>query len=130
MDFHLVGHLLVLPSGKILEITDQKYNVPGINNLYTTKNNKSVYKVTYIPYQHKLINELDPMDLSTEGSSEQEVNSLVPNLSLEDYFEELKQAKEDQDFEAEINDTSEMLIQTECGDTIVPRSLVDKTEKS
>lgn len=44
------------------------------------------------------------MDRSTLGSGNEEVNSLVPDLSLEDYFNELNQAKDDQDYDSEIND--------------------------
>lgn len=130
MDFHLVGHLIVLPSGKIYEITDQRYSVPGINNIYTSKNEKSVYKITCVQYQPKLMNELDQKDISTLGSEVEEANSMVPNLSLEDYFEELNQVKEDQDFEAEINDTQERVIQQECGIKKISTSVVDKSEKS
>lgn len=109
-DMHLVGSLVVLPSGKILEITDQTFNVQGINNIYSSKNDKSVYQLTCVQYQHKLYDELDEMDTSTIGSDFEEVNSMVPDKTLEDYFHELSQQKDDQDFEAEINDTSSMLV--------------------
>lgn len=130
LDFHLVGHLVVLPSGKIYEITDQRFSVPGVNNLFTSKNDKTVYKVTCVQYQPKLINELDQMDISTFGSSEEEVESYVPDLSLEDYFEELNQAHTDQEFEAEVNDTQEKIINTDIGTKKISTSIIDTTEKS
>lgn len=132
MDYHLIGHLVVLPSGKIMEITDQQYEVPGINNIYQSKNQKSVYKISTVSYRPKLHDELDEMDISTLGQEVDSVDQLIPDKSLEDYFDELSDIKLDQEFESEVNDTASRVIQD--GDCLVQdvlkTSIVDTSEKA
>lgn len=131
MDKHLIGSLIVLPSGKILEVTNQEYEVPGVNNLYQSKNSKSAYKLSCVVYQPKLHNELDEMDTSTLGSDEESVDGYIPDMSIQDYFDELTDQKEDQDYEAEINDIQTRLVLEEgCPDKEIPVQLIDDSEKS
>lgn len=129
-DFQLIGHLVVFPSGKIYEITDQKFSVPGVNNLYTTKNDKSAYKITLVPFQSKLTNELDQMDLSTIGQDFEDVQGFVPDSTLEDYFEEFKNMKHDQDLEAEILDQVQVIQEPKRNPELIDKSIVDNSETS
>lgn len=62
----IVGNLIVLPSSKVFEITSIEWMVPGVNNLFTFADEKSVYKLSCKPYEFKLINELDHKDLVSE----------------------------------------------------------------
>lgn len=47
-----VGDLILLPSGKWLEIVDIEVKVPGINNMYVYKNQKNVYILKCKPYSY------------------------------------------------------------------------------
>jgi hypothetical protein len=40
----IIGNLIILPNSRILEITHVEYEVPGINNLYTSSAQKNAYK--------------------------------------------------------------------------------------
>lgn len=64
VDFRLLqSQLIIFPNNKIMEITDVDPCVPGVNNLFTNGNEKSVYKLTCVPYAPKIITELDPEHL-------------------------------------------------------------------
>lgn len=60
----LQSQLIIFPNNKIMEITDVDPCVPGVNNLFTHGNEKSVYKVTCKPYAPKIINEIDPTHIT------------------------------------------------------------------
>lgn len=140
MDYHLVGHLLILPSGKILEITDQQHDVPGINNIFVSKNMKSVYKVTCVSYQPKIADELDDVNYlgDLEDIRPDDSMNYVPEKTLEDYFDELEEHALDREYEAEINDTETQLQNLldrdqdtlPCTKEEVHTQLVDDTEKA
>lgn len=91
----LYGNLVVMPNNKIMEVTDVQFEVPGVNNLFTFKNAKSVYKLTLKPYAVKLTDEIDTGDIS--------VDPLVDYTTLDNYFNELLDVKISQDTEMEIN---------------------------
>ena len=59
----IVGNLIVLPSNKVMEVTNLDWMVPGINNLFTYIDEKSVYKLTCVPYEFKLADETEHKDL-------------------------------------------------------------------
>jgi hypothetical protein len=48
---HGIGDLVVLPSGKVFEITDIENQVPGMNNAFVYANQKNVYTLKCKPYQ-------------------------------------------------------------------------------
>lgn len=54
----VVGKLIVLPNDKVMEITNIEWMVPGINNLFVYKDEKTVYKLFCVPYSFKLTDEL------------------------------------------------------------------------
>lgn len=91
----LYGNLVVMPNNKIMEVTDVQFEVPGVNNLYTFKNAKSVYKLTLKPYAVKLTDEIDTSDISVDPDEDYS--------TLDNYFNELLDVKISQDNEMEIN---------------------------
>lgn len=87
----VIGNLIILPSGGIIEITDCQYEVPGISNLYAAPDNKNAYKLSCTTYNQKPQNEID-----TETAAESNF------VTLENYFNELIDGNEAQDTEASI----------------------------
>lgn len=95
LDFkELYGNLVVMPNNKIMEVTDVQFEVPGVNNLFTYSNAKSVYKLTLKPYAAKLTDEINTADISVDEN--------VDYSTLENYFDELLDIKTTQDNEMEI----------------------------
>ena len=90
----LYGNLIVMPNNKIMEVTDVQFEVPGVNNLFTFKNAKSVYKLTLKPYAVKLTDEIDTGDISVDPDEDYS--------TLDNYFNELLDVKISQDTEMEI----------------------------
>lgn len=117
----IVGNLLVFPNNKVMEITQSSFVVPGVNNLFTYKDEKSVYKLTCKPYDFKLINEIDSFDVSTEEN--------VPYESLDSYFNELIDRKDDQTEESTIKPQVTTVDVGEAVDKKVKKPIIDKSEK-
>ena len=106
---NLIGNLVVLPNNKIMEITNFDFCTPGVNNLFTFNNAKSVYKLTLVPYNVKINDELNTVDImhkDTENLGE------VKYDTLDKYFDELINIKNEQDFETEIKDTVQVVQKT------------------
>lgn len=114
----VVGNLIVLPNNKIMEITHQQATVPGVNNLFTYNDTKSVYKLTAKPYDFKLINELDNVDIDFEN------DVTAPYESLDHYFQELIDQSVAQDTEAEVTPQ----VPVNVNNTLVQKPIVDRTE--
>ena len=91
----VIGNLIILPSGGIVEVTDCQFEVPGVSNLYTNIDNKNVYRLTCITYNNKQQNEIDPINKTQSNF-----------VTLENYFEELITGNEAQDTEATNEDSS------------------------
>jgi hypothetical protein len=47
-----IGDLIVLPSGKVMEVTELEAQVPGVNNMFVYDNNKNVYMLKCKPYNY------------------------------------------------------------------------------
>lgn len=116
----ITGNLIIFPNNKIMEITDTDSVVPGVNNLFTFNDAKSVYKLTCKPYATKLTDELDPTDIS--------VDSEVPYESLDHYFDELISVSDAQDTEAEVTEQVPTVIKVGDTDTIVNKPIVNNDE--
>ena len=117
----ITGNLIIFPNNKIMEITDTDATTPGVNNLFTQSDAKSVYKLTCKPYFAKLSTELSPTDISYEAGDSYD--------TLDNYFEELVNIKTDQDEEAEITPQSTKVHKTDGDfDTKTEEAIVDKTE--
>lgn len=112
----IVGNLIVLPNNKVMEIVSQDVTVPGVNNLFTYNDAKSVYRLTCKPYDFKLINEIDNVDIS--------VDPTVPYETLDTYFQELIDTSVAQDQEAEVTPQ----VTVNVNNTKVQKPIVDKSE--
>lgn len=55
----LTGCILVFPNSKRMEITDCVFVTPGINNLFLYSNEKSVWKLTCVPYAEQLHSQIE-----------------------------------------------------------------------
>lgn len=128
----VVGNLIVLPNNKVLEITNIDFMVQGINNLFVFNDAKSVYRLTCVPYEFKLTDEVDDTHLINEvkikdddkeiiGYEETPLYNQLKEVSipsaddkeleqinrenykaLDDYINTLIKEKDDQDYEAEV----------------------------
>jgi hypothetical protein len=87
----IIGNLIILPSGGIVEITDCQLETPGSSNLFPTADNKNVYKLVCNTYYQKPQNEIDPVTASGDNF-----------VTLENYFDELIQGNEDIDTAAAV----------------------------
>ena len=117
-DERILGNLVILPNNKIMEITNVSYETPGINNLFTNADAKSVLKLTCKPYDSKLIQELDSVDIDYEN------DVAVPYETLDNYFNELIDQAVVQDEEAEVTPQ----VTVNVNNTKVERPIVDKSE--
>lgn len=118
----IVGNLIIFPNNKVMEITHLTSTFPGINNLFTHNDTKSVYKLTCKPYDFKLINEIDNVSLSIDPE--------VPYETLDVYFQELIGISEDQDKEASITPSVTTIQKTGDIDNKIQKPIIDKTEDS
>lgn len=123
LDFKaLYNNLVVMPNNKIMEVTDVQFEVPGINNLFTFKNAKSVYKLTLKPYAVKMTDEIDTKDISIEDGEDYN--------TLNNYFEELLGRKESLKEDMEINPSIDTIIKHNDVDEVKIKPRIDKTVDS
>lgn len=108
----IVGNLIVLPSNKILEITDVTFQVPGINNDYVNNNSRTVYKLTLTPYEFKLTDNLSDIQ---ETKADYSPLDSSPK-SLDDYFSELMKDKSELETELEVKDSQTVSKETNLVD--------------
>ena len=118
----IIGNLLVLPNNRILEITDIEHEVPGMNNLFTQNDIKTVYKLSCRTYNQKLITEIDSVDVAADPKFEGDYET------LDTYFSELIDSGTAQDNEAEVNDTVKTVKRNTTIDEIVQKPIVDNSE--
>lgn len=116
----MYGCLVVMPNNKIMEVTDVQFEVPGVNNLFTFKNTKSVYKLTLKPYSVKMTDEINTTDISVDDTEDYS--------TLDNYFDELLDRKISQDTEMEINPAVGTIIKTPTLDQVVIKPRVSKEE--
>lgn len=117
----IIGNLITFPNNKTMEITDVDATVPGINNLFTYNDAKSVYKLTCKPYEFKLISEVQSEEIS--------YNSEVEHETLDNYFDELVFNKEQQDNESEVKEQVRVVDNSTPLDQKVQKPIIDNTEK-
>lgn len=108
----IIGNLIVLPSNKILEITDVTFQVPGINNDFVNNNSRTVYKLTLTPYEFKLTDKLSDIQETDEEISPLDFSP----KSLDNYFDELMKEKEDLEIELEVKDSQTVSRETNLVD--------------
>lgn len=117
----IIGNLITFPNNKTMEITDVDATVPGINNLFTYNDAKSVYKLTCKPYDFKLIHEVEQEDISYDGEAEHE--------TLDQYFDELIDNKNEVDNEANVKPQVKSVDTSTPLDQKVDNPIIDNTEK-
>lgn len=78
----IVGNLVILNSNRLVEITDISFEVPGTSNLFTTTNQKNVYKFTCKTYNVKVQDELSPSTIKSSVAAQD-------YTTLDTYFAEL-----------------------------------------
>lgn len=112
----IIGNIIVLPSNKVIEITDVQFMVPGINNAFTEDSEKSVYKITCRPYEFKVINEIDHDHLkhSEKKSKEMIPDKILNNYdALDDYFNEILNNDMAREYEVEVQPAKDQIQETD-----------------
>lgn len=107
----LMGCLIVLPSNKVMEISNIDILNPGINNLWAYSDAKCVFKLTLNTYNFKIQDEINNYDIINTLDIKEDTTCLkdkieneIDNLdALDNYFEKLLNTKNKQDYEAEVN---------------------------
>ena len=105
----LLSSLIILPSNKILEITDCEYQVPGINNLWAYSDVKSAFKLTLRTYEIKLHDNFEPYSNvnTVEVDNLDDIDGVVENYdSIDGFFDTILKQESDLEYEAEVNDTN------------------------
>ena len=92
----IVNSLIVLPSQKVLEITDLKVETPSINNLFMFNNLKNCYRLKCRSYHFKEQDELSS-DMFNSNSTDNDYLDTNELKTLESYFDELTNIKENPD---------------------------------
>lgn len=115
---YITGNLIVLPNNKIMEVVDTSYEVPGVNNLFVYDDTKSVVRLTCKPYDNKLIQELDSVDIDYDNDPQ------APYTTLDTYFQELIDDATAQDTEAEV--TPQVTVNQ--NNVKVQKPIIDKSE--
>jgi len=131
----ILGNLIITPSNKMFEITDIDFMTPGINNLFTEIDSKSVYAITCKPYDIQLINELNNRDI-TKTSTGPVPNTLIGDeqeneedpvyTNLDSYFSEIidiKNEQDDQTTNIDINSSKAII-----NNTIINKPIIDNSE--
>jgi len=117
----LTGNLVVLPNQKIMEITSSVWEVPGVNNVFTSNAQRSVIKLSCKPYDNKLTSEVQASDVS--------VTPGVPYNTLDVYFNELIAQTTAQNVEAEVTPNEIVVQKTGAIDNTVQKPTVDNSVK-
>lgn len=100
----LLSSLIVLPGGKILEITNFDLDPPGLNNMFIFNKQKNVMKLMCKSYVHDDVNEIDKFNDKFDPEPIEEKEQLDINSpfdTLEKYFDELIDIKDKQSEKAE-----------------------------
>lgn len=154
----IISNLIVLPSNKIMEVTNVEYMVPGINNLFTNIDSKSVYKLTLVPYDFKIIDEVQDKhtinDLVVKDNDAEIIGQVKTSLyetyetksipsapydeleekekenykALNDYISKLVNTKIKQDLEAEVIPSVDVAVEQEKIDIKEKRPIYDNSE--
>ena len=112
----IISNIIVLPSNKVLEITDVQFIVPGINNAFTQDDYKSVYKVVCRPYEFKVQDEVQPQHLehSKERSEKMIPDSILRDYdALDNYFNEIIKDAKEREYEVEVEPAKNQVLETE-----------------
>ena len=84
----LINSIILLPSGKLLEITEIIREVPGANNMFTFKNDKNCLKFVCRSYIHNPANDVKMPDV-IDSEPVDVINYEDEFNNLNKYFDEL-----------------------------------------
>lgn len=116
----LVGNLIVLQSNKVMEITFAELQVPGINNLFTYDDAKSVYKLTCKPYDFKANDEIKHVDMRAE---QKELPDQIRDFdALDAYFDQILNDTETRREETEVKP----VVPVKDGEEITKKPIINK----
>lgn len=118
----LYNNIIIMPNNKIMEVTDVQFEVPGVNNLFTYNNTKSVYKLTLKPYSVKLTDELNMRDISIDDTEDYS--------TLDNYFDELLDNKNELTQEMEINPSVDVIEKQPDVDVVIQKPKISRLEDS
>lgn len=126
---NLTGNLLVFPNNKIMEITNVDPVVPGVNNLFTYQDAKTVLKFDCKPYDYKIISELDGEDLHYKNNEDQndDYNNNGPYETLDKYFDELMENEKELKEETEVIPSTPTIKPGKSVDKVIEKPVVDNT---
>ena len=85
----IISSLLIMPSGKILEITNVDFECVGTNNMFVYNYSKNVYKLFCKTYIHNVANEIEVDTTVTTEDSNAPLNNNTFE-TLDQYFDELQ----------------------------------------
>lgn len=122
----VVGNLLIFPNNKLMEITHIDPLVPGLNNLFTSSNAKSILKLSCKPYNRKIIHELESEDLMYNPETSEDYNE-GDFESLEKYFDELMQTTDDLYVETEIEESMNTVKPHDEEDELIKKPIIDSS---
>lgn len=134
----LMSCLVVLPSNKVMEITNAEVLTPGINNLWAYSDAKTVFKLALNTYKFKLHDEIEPNDvINTLDIKEKDLDKVQDIQDgydpLDNYFEKLLNTKEVQDYEAEVKPLAQTVetdinISLDTNNKKIQKPVVNKDE--
>lgn len=134
----LMSCLIILPSNKVMEISNAEVLDPGINNLWAYSDSKSIFKLNLNTYKFKLHDEIAGSDvINTLDVSEREIREIDDIQEhynpLDNYFETLLNTKEVQDYEAEVKPlaqtvTTSSKVNDDTNNLKVQKAVVNKDE--
>lgn len=132
----MLSSLIVLPSNKVLEVTDVEHQVPNINNLWAYSDAKTAFKLTLRTYEFKLHDNIDQSDIvntlevdSEESNIEEDVQeTLDAYQSLDNYFDTLLRNETKLTKEAEVKNTVPTSVENDVSDEKQYKPVVNNDE--
>lgn len=97
----LHGSLIILPAGKIMEVTKVDLDAPGMNNQFLSAIDKNLFIIHCKTYIHKTTNEISVNPQITDAESLD--TGKTPDMfdTLDKYFDEMVKRNENQKTEAQ-----------------------------
>lgn len=88
----IIGNLVILPSGKIMEISDANIQAQHTNNLYAYPDDKTVYQLRLVPYEFKLHDAITDKHLAPDLEPKDPDAEVIGELKTSLYKHKVKKA--------------------------------------